>query len=237
MTVRCPSCATTPSLFASDIGPDGSMVRCARCGTRWLARTYDDDPYRRPAFLSATTALAEVSEAVVIEDGPPAFTRPRMLRPPPPLSARMSRGRRRPPVDRRLKALGLVFGVLAAFFVLRAPIVAALPQLGGLPAEVDRLEFQKVRSETVQLGGVSTLFIEGEIVNRSAQPVDLPAVRVTLRSAAGNPVTSWLVELSVPALAAGRAIGFRSALASPPPDAAGVTLNLARREGQTIGLR
>jgi hypothetical protein len=44
-------------------------------------------------------------------------------------------------------------------------------------------------------------------------------------------VSSWLVEPSVTGLAPGRSIGFRSAMASPPPDAAQVTLDLAARAG------
>jgi hypothetical protein len=44
-------------------------------------------------------------------------------------------------------------------------------------------------------------------------------------------VSSWLVEPAVAGLAAGKSIGFRSALASPPPDAAQVTLDLAARKG------
>lgn len=93
------------------------------------------------------------------------------------------------------------------------------------------LEFQDVKSETVQLPGSDALLVEGTIVNRGASAVSLPAIRITLRSASGEAVTSWLVEPAVDGLAPGGSIGFRSALAAPPPDAAKVTLNLAAREG------
>ncbi|MCR4283468.1 MAG: DUF3426 domain-containing protein [Bauldia sp.] len=232
MTVRCPTCRTVPSFAASDIGPDGRMVRCSHCGTRWLARSLTENPYARAALLPVAGSREEVADAVVIEEIAPG----RAKIPPPPLT-RLSPARRRQPLDRRLKALGVVLGVLAALVVLRAPIVAALPELKGLPSEVDLLDFQNVRSETVHLGSASTLFIEGEIVNRSAGYVDLPAIRVTLKSGAGEAVTSWLVEPSVTGLAAGGSIGFRSALASPPFGATQVTLALARRGGQVIGLR
>lgn len=237
MTVQCPHCAAIQPLADWELGPEGRMVRCERCGTRWLARTFDDHPYRQPELLQAGGPLADISDAVVIEHIAPEARR-RAL-PPPPLS-KLPPAWRQTGVDRRVKALGIVFGVLVALVVLRAPIVAALPELSainGLPAEVDLLEFQKVRSETVHLGGVSTLFIEGEIVNRTAAYVELPAIRITLKSIAGEPVTSWLVEPSASGLAGGGAIGFRSALAAPPADATQVTLNLALREGQTVGLR
>ena len=237
MTVQCPHCAAIQPLAELDLGPEGRMVRCERCGTRWLARTFDGRPYRQPELLQAG-GPPEISDAVVIEHIAPG-TRQRAL-PPPPLSKLPPAWRRTEAVDRRVKALGIVFGVLVAFVVLRAPIVAALPELSAinrLPAEVDLLEFQKVRSETVHLGGISTLFIEGEIVNRAAAYVQLPAIRITLKSTAGEAVTSWLVEPSASGLAGGGAIGFRSALAAPPADATQVTLNLALREGETVGLR
>jgi len=139
-----------------------------------------------------------------------------------------------------LKILGGILGAVAFILMFRAPIVSALPELAslrGLPEAVDQLEFEQVRSETVHLNGVSTFFVEGEIVNRSASDVDLPAIRVTLKSLDGTTRTSWLVEPSTTGLAAGRSVGFRSALASPPEDATQVTLSLAARENQVAGLR
>lgn len=229
MTIRCPQCASVASIPESDLDPVGSMVRCDMCGTRWLARRFDDDPYARPALQRVLPAsLRDVADAVVIEHIGPGFKRlpppHRREQPPAPVG--------RTPRDRRaFKIAGTILGALVAIVLFRSPIVAAFPVLNGLPAEVADLEFRKVRSETVHLGGLSTLFVEGEIANRSGNDVVLPAIRITLRSPAGGAVTSWLVEPSVTGLAAGRSIGFRSALASPPDDATQVTLNLAAREG------
>lgn len=192
------------------------MVCCAVCGTRWLARPFE-------GLLPLAERHAMVADAVVIEEQEP--TRPPRRPPPNPSSSR--RGLL---VDRRLKALGVVFGVIAAFIVLRAPIVAALPEATRLPDGAGMLEFQKVRSETVRLGAVSTLFIQGEVVNRSPEHVTLPAVEITLRSPSGEPIASWQVELAADSLGAGRSIGFRSTLTAPPADAAQVTLNLAERD-------
>ena len=223
MTVHCPQCASATPLSEAELGPEGRMAQCTTCGTRWLARVLDDDPYKMPA-LQPFVPSSDISDAVVIEHVGPGFARL-----PPPhrreLKAPFLSGRMR----FALKVTGTVFGALVAIIVLRAPIVAALP--GMLPEAVESLEFQRVRSETVSLRGLSTFFVEGEIINRSASEVPLPAIRVTLRSGDGDPVTSWLVEPAVAGLAAGGSIGFRSALASPPPDAAQVTLNLAAREG------
>jgi predicted Zn finger-like uncharacterized protein len=226
MTIRCPQCVSVASLSASDLDPAGSMIRCETCGTRWLARRFADDPYERPALQRVMPTPMEIADAVVIEHVGPAFRRL-----PPPHRREIPSSRELPRDRRALKIFGTIFGALVGIVLLRAPIVAAFPVLNGLPAEVAQLEFQRVRSETVHLGSLSTLFVEGEIVNRSVSDVSLPAIRITLRSPGGGAVTSWLVEPSVTGLAAGRSIGFRSALASPPDDATQVTLNLAAREG------
>jgi predicted Zn finger-like uncharacterized protein len=232
MPIYCPNCAT-PSHIRATVGSSGRMVRCRQCGTTWLARAIDGDPYQRRQ-RQAIAAPTDVADAIVIEHIGAGFKTP-----PPPLRRR---ARRRSPIAANrgaFKILGAALAVVVTIIVLRIPFVAALPQLAmaGLPDEVAKLEFQRVRSETVELRGVSTLFVEGEIVNRSDRDVALPAVRISLRSADGTEVSSWLVEPATAGLAAGRSIGFRSALASPPPAATQVTLKLAAREGQTIGLR
>jgi predicted Zn finger-like uncharacterized protein len=226
MPFRCPECACESPLAEADVGADGRMVRCVACGTHWLARRFDDDPYRYPALQRIELGAERFADAVVVEHISPSFMRkPPHRREPPARSAKRLDGR-------IVKGLGTLLVTLVGVVALRAPIVAALPQLpGALPLAVADLQFQRVRSETVRLHGDSTLFVEGEIVNTSGGDVALPAIRITLRSQEGAPVKSWLVEPAVAGLAAGRSVGFRSALASPPDEATQVTLNLAVREG------
>jgi predicted Zn finger-like uncharacterized protein len=220
MTIRCPQCATIVPL-ADDVGAEGTMVRCAACGTRWLARTFAGDPYGRQL---QRMERADIEDALVIEHVGPGFERaaPRKSLPVAVAAAK--------PAGRKWWRIGAAaVAVLIGLIALRSPIVAAFA--GGLPAEVTGLEFTSIHSETLHRKGTSTLVVEGQIVNRSANDVALPAIRITLRSPAGDPVSSWLVEPAVAGLAPGRSIGFRSALASPPPDAAQVTLDLAARKG------
>ena len=237
MPIYCPHCAT-PSDIRAAVGSTGRMARCRACGTTWLARVIDEDPYQRKP--PATVERSDVADAIVIEHIGAGFkTEPKAQpRKRPRLRPRASA---RPPIAGRrgaLKIAGAGLALVVAVAVLRIPFVAALPGLagGGLPQDAAQLEFQKVRSETVERRGLSTLFVEGEIVNRSDRDIALPAVRISLRSPDGVEVQSWLMEPSVDGLAAGRSIGFRSALASPPAVATQVTLKLAAREGHTIGL-
>ncbi len=226
MAILCPSCAARQTISEADIGY-GRMLHCNWCGTRWIARPYAENPYKRIALAAEP---ADISDAIVIEHTPPAR------------ADRADSARRRlplplPPTERAwLKGLGVGLAVIAAFFALRVPLVAALPQ-DGLPAAVEQLAFQRVHSETTVKNGVRTLVVEGELINRSAGDVAVPAIRVSLRSPAGKEVYTWLVEPTKAGLAPGDSIGFRSAVASPPADASKVTIRLAQRQNQIIGMR
>lgn len=226
MRARCPLCSAEQELPGGISGSRGRVLRCSRCTTRWVATPYDGllpiDPNR------------DIADAEVIDDGQTAPNRPRLpvpARPRIPVAVAVASGPRL--LDGRAMVFGgiLVAAILAAF--LWSPLVAALPDTNRLTVESGMLEFQKVKSETVASGGgARTLIVEGELVNRSTVEVALPAIEITLRSESGQPVTSWLVRLAAEGLAAGRTIGFRSAVASPPPDAVEVTLNLSNRDGR-----
>ncbi len=227
MAILCPSCAARQTISEGEIGY-GRMLRCTWCGTRWVARPLVENPFRRAALPAAPE---DVSDAVVIEhtapgrsDHPGSARRER--RPPPPM-----------PADRRwLKGVSIALAVGVVFLALRVPLVSALPQK-GLSAETRELAFQQVHSETLVKNGVKTLLVEGELVNTSAGDVAVPAIRVSLRSASGAEVYSWLVEPTKAGLAPGGSVGFRSAVSAPPAEASQVTLRLAERENQIIGMR
>jgi predicted Zn finger-like uncharacterized protein len=226
MAILCPSCAARQTISEDAIG-HGRMLHCDWCGTRWIARPFVENPYRHTASVAEPE---EVSDAIVIEDIAPGRSHHPAARKP----------ARTPvpfPADRRwLKGLGIGLAVVAAVFALGVPLVAALPQK-GLPDAVEKLAFQRVHSETMVRNGVKTLLVEGELVNTSGGDVAVPAIRVSLRSPAGAEVYSWLVEPTKAGLAPGRSIGFRSAVSAPPVDANQVTLRLAQRENQIIGMR
>lgn len=226
MAILCPSCTARQAIGEDAIGC-GRMLQCERCGTRWVARPFAENPFRR---IASAAGPEDISDAIVIEHIAPGQAHQpgsvRRRRQPPPL-----------PADRRwLKGLGVGLAMVAAVFALRVPLVAALPQ-EGLPAAVAQLAFQQVHSETLVKNGVRTLVVEGELVNTSAVDVAVPAILIALRSPAGAEVYSWLVEPTKAGLAPGGSIGFRSAVSAPPVDASQVTLRLAQRQNQIIGLR
>lgn len=236
MMILCPHCQT-PYFAPDDLNESGRMFRCSVCGTDWLARSFAEDPYgsshRGP--WSEKCDLPNVEDAVVIEQIGRRFK--------PALRDRRGAGHPRQVIGggrqtRRLKAAGAVFGVLAVALVLRATIVSALPDVATTAAHAagsESLDLRAVNSELLRIGTAETLLVEGEIVNRADGYALLPPIHVSLKSADGNDVYTWTVEPDVAGLAPGKAIGFRSALASPP-DASQVAFNLAGGEERVIGL-
>jgi hypothetical protein len=111
------------------------------------------------------------------------------------------------------------------FVMLRAPLVAAFPQLNtaiGIPG----VEFRGIKSETVRSGDGRALIVEGTIVNTLTIPVELPLVRIALKGADGLDVSNWVLQPAA-RLAAGQSVGFRSARAAPAQAASQVTVSFA----------
>jgi predicted Zn finger-like uncharacterized protein len=225
MAIYCPNCGTLAGVRPAS-AHSGRLVRCARCGTGFMARIVADDRFGRQS--PALAIASAVSDAIVIDE--PAVTISAIparaaLPPPPPTAAaggEAARGRLR------------LTAAVAAIVVSIGTVGLAAPILGGLPArlmagEGTGLEFRAVRSETVMIGSASTLVVEGEIVNRTERTVALPAVRIALKAPDGADVGAWLVEPNADHLAAGQAIGFRSARPAPPAAATQVSLSLAAR--------
>ena len=112
--------------------------------------------------------------------------------------------------------------------ILFAPAVYAFPGLADALFGHDGLTLSGVTSRTVKLHGTEAIFVEGEIVNRSQEASDVPAVRISLQSS-GEEVYSWLVEPTVLTVPAGATIGFRAAFASPAPGTSEIAATFAER--------
>lgn len=222
MSIRCPSCQSAVAL-EGNLSAAGRMVACQACGTRWLARPFQDNPFSRMKPFPSPPRAADISDAIVIAEEPASVRGP-TRRP------KFDTVVAAPPRPSRLAWIaGGVTGIGAMAVLGGVMLANALP---GAPVAVAaaKLDFQKIRTETVDLRGVPTLLVEGEIVNRSGADISVPAIQVTLKTPEGQSVRTWLVEPAITGLAPGKTAGFRSALASPPAHATQVTLNLADRE-------
>jgi predicted Zn finger-like uncharacterized protein len=260
VAVRCPHCAAPAAFSAEALDPVGRMVRCARCGTAWLARFHSNDQYGTAGAKSSPLPAVRRSgrprfEQVVEHIGasfspktPPASAKPR--RPArstgpvkPPKFAKSARpafdwlrlvtGRR---AFQRWSATvaALVLVALVAVLTFKSSPGGGAPhhemkQFAGLEIKLLRGALERVRNGHM-------LAVEGEITNRTNGEIDVPAVRVSLRSD-GAERYSWLVEPSTTRLDAGGAVVFRSVLAAPPAGVDEVAFRLTERRNTIVGMR
>jgi len=224
MTLRCPKCKTPSLLSASEVGEVGRLERCPNCETTWLARDYSESAEgfgrrdRRPMTHREPPIIdAEFVPPIRFATG---FHGQGAARVDFPGSARAGR-------------LAVAAGATVLILILLAvalltPAVSALPRLAGFGSGQGSVALEGVSSKTVTLRGTEAILVEGQIVNRSSEELDVPAIRIALKDG-GAEVYSWLMEPTVERVAAGETVGFRSAMASPRPGATQIALSLADR--------
>jgi predicted Zn finger-like uncharacterized protein len=119
----------------------------------------------------------------------------------------------------------------------RKDIVRVLPQTAslyaamGMPVNVRGLSFDQVVTSMEVHEGVPILVVQGKIVNDTGAAIDVPRLKLVVQNAAKQEVYSWTVVPSQARLPAYQSVGFRSRLASPPPDGRDVLVRfLTRRD-------
>jgi predicted Zn finger-like uncharacterized protein len=196
---------------------------------------------------SADTATLERAALVDVRAAPPLApeivpAHDRQAAPPnPSIAAGRRRSRRVTGKDSerarlRLFAVTMVLAAIVLLAVgLRTNLVRALPQLGSLYASVGLavnlrgLDFRQVRTLHESHEGTAVLVIEGEIANITAQPIELPRLRLAAIGPQGQELYSWTAVLPETAIAEQGSIRFRSRLASPPAEARAISVRFLRR--------
>ena len=203
MILTCSACATRYLMDPVALGPNGRMVRCAKCGHSWM----QTPPADMPRILD------------VPPPAPPGATAGRIM-----LPARI------PPPRQRHGAGSLVLFVVVVGLVLgvvyfgRERIVAAWPQaeqlyeLVGLRATAvgAGLELSNVTYVLRQIEGQNVMIIEGDIFNKTETPLLVPALRATLRNEHNQWLRDWTFKVGRPALQPGETAKFRTMTKDPP---------------------
>ncbi len=161
----------------------------------------------------------------------PALTidlHPGFVRLPPPARAPVVRKRRRPAL-----LVALLFVAAAISLVaLRHPIVAALPQLGGvydaigLPVNLSGVELDDLRASRVYRGGYEQLRVEGVIASVAREAVTLPPIEVILLGADGGEIGRRVAFAAAEVIAPGGRIRFATEFPDLPAQAATITVRL-----------
>lgn len=124
----------------------------------------------------------------------------------------------------------------------RMDIVRLLPQTAslyaaiGLPVNLRGLAFDNIRMSREQHEGVGVLVVEGEIVNVTGRPVEVPRLRLAVRNEGKNEIYAWTTRATRSILGPGETLPFRSRLASPPADAREVQVRFFTRRDMVAGL-
>lgn len=131
-------------------------------------------------------------------------------------------------------AVALVLPLAAV--LAREPIVDGWPPAAklfdaiGLHVEVPGagLQLRNVTSDRRQVGGLTILVLEGEIVNLSKVPREIPMLRGGLRDANRLELQHWLFSTGSQKLTPQEAIKFRAEYPDPPNETADITLVFVR---------
>ena len=140
-------------------------------------------------------------------------------------------------------------GILALLIVdailigWRSDFVRVFPQTAsfyatlGLPVNLRGVTFEDVVTSTEQHEGVPILVVQGNIVNRGHHIADVSRLKFVVRNAASEEIYSWTTVPPRASLPGGEAVGFRSRLASPPPDGRDVLVRFVTRHDIISGNR
>ena len=122
----------------------------------------------------------------------------------------------------------LVLAPSAVMSVL--PGAARLYALFGAPVGSQGLAFEGVRYGWTGEGGQTVLEVQGDVVNLTSSPVDVPTVVIALRDAEGEEISEWTTEIGEEELGAGKHAPFLRQIPAPPSNVRSVKVRFAKVE-------
>jgi predicted Zn finger-like uncharacterized protein len=137
----------------------------------------------------------------------------------------------------------ILAAILVGLVIWRGDVVRVMPQTAslyahlGLPVNLRGLAIEDVRVTKEIQDDIAVLVVEGRIVNTSRLLIEVPRLRLSLRSAAGAEVYSWTALPSRPILGPGDLQPFRTRLASPPADGKDLVVRFFNRRDAMGGLK
>jgi hypothetical protein len=149
---------------------------------------------------------------------------------------------RRPRRGRSTVTLGwlllalIVAGVIATLALAPSAVMSVLPgaarlyALFGVPVGSHGLAFEGVRYGWTSDGGQNVLEVQGDVVNLTSSPVDVPTVIIALRDESGSEISEWTTEIGEDELAAGGHAPFLRQIPSPPSNVRSVKVRFAKAE-------
>ena len=255
-TVRCTRCRTSWYARAEDMAPmpTGAEVENEafnESGAGALA-PLEGSP------LAVLPKVVPWNDTVMVEVNPSPSVVPDATEPDVPavavpspdlaVAARRKPGKRRvketSPLQRRIFiAVSLASIAFITAIGLRATVVRAAPELAGLyaaiglPVNLRGLEFTEIKTTHEIQDGISVLVIEGEVMNVTRAPVEVPRLRLAVLGPDQRELYAWTALLPRSVLPEGERLSFRSRLASPPAEGKQVLVRFLTRFDLTSNAR
>ena len=194
MILTCPACATRYSADPASLGPQGRMVRCAKCNQSWVQAP--------PADMPRLLEVPPVSLTVADEEG---RGRSLLLR---------FGGAALLIATLLLVVGGAYFG--RTWIAQRWPAVRPFYDLAGIATESISAEL-KIENLVYIRPAPNDLVIQGNVVNHGSQTQALPMLRAILANDNGKPLLQWDFGLDKPTLPAGGTLAFQTTIKNTPP--------------------
>lgn len=256
MIIACPSCDARYAVEADKIGPLGRTVKCAKCGHSWTQMPEDDDALQAET-PDADDIVESLRANRVGEDAPEpdddddvdfdvdfgASLRDQLDADNDLPSRRQDSSDAPARKPRRSRAARLawlllivvVAGVVGGTLAFQSSIVSAWPNakrfydlvgLTSVPASA-RFGFQNVNHSDIKVDGKDYIRIEGELVNLSEVPGDVPDLRVNFLDAEGRVVKTWRFPPPERKMLPDETVTFVTQVPAPPPEARRMDVGLA----------
>ena len=218
MIVSCPACETRFQVDRQQLGYDGRIVRCGKCGNCWHLMP-ESDP--RVAAMAA--------DSDITADTPP-LRRRRTAPAPKKSSSSLAVG--------WLLLLLFVVGAVAGDRLERERIVARFPQLADVYALVGApvsargpmLQLSEVTTASADVGGETVITVRGVVANISDLKQTLPSLHAQITDASGAVLVEWTFDPPHRELDAGGSTTFETETRNPPAGAQNVSITFAGSE-------
>jgi predicted Zn finger-like uncharacterized protein len=209
MIVSCPACESRFEVDREQLGFDGRVVRCGKCGNCW---------HQMPEGAPPAAAAAE--------DLPPPVRR-RPAPPPRRKSCGLAVG--------WLLLLLFIGGVAAGGWFGREQIVAQVPQMADLYAMAGipvagagpLLRLSDVALESAEDAGETVITVRGVVTNVSDRKQAVPMLRAQLTDQAGTVLAEWSFDPPRGELDAGASASFETQTRNPPEGAQNLSITFA----------
>lgn len=153
--------------------------------------------------------------------------------------AQMRDKRERKKVQRRLAGVAMIWGVTLMIlavatlmmYIMRAQITEKFPvtlkmyQAFGVSVPMAGFEIYGVETRYGDDNGIQTLFVNGKIKNVDVVERDLPLLRLSFKNAAGEILTSWVVQPDQSSLKSDTVLKFTTQYPNPPTGAVHLATN------------